>query len=245
MIYNCLNPSEYAQGPGGRRLFVMGEFGAHKGQDRLIKYCVQAGLELDIAGPVARIMELDDIEAEAAKGARSDYADVPDFKLYCSVRHLIDGQRIKFHGSVGGELKRHLLGNALALVMPNRWSEPFGMVAIEAMASGTPVVAMQTGALPELIRHGVTGYLAPTFDELCGYLDSKRIALLDRSLSRPHVLRKFSAEAIAKQYMDLYRQLSQRKKYVTTPRRQTQLSRLIEPVFSESLKSNLPESTNM
>ena len=204
IIYNGLKPSDYTVGDGSGELLVLGRICHDKGQDRLIEYCAASGTKLEVAGTVAELSTVEEIEAEYAKGPESTIGRKADFQTYTKIRHLIDGEVIRFHGNVGGELKTHLLGSAPALVVPNRWSEPFGMVAIEAMASGTPVVAMNTGAMPELIKHGVTGYLADTFDELCEYLKPEAIAKLDRAACRQHVEDNFSIRAIAQDFISFY-----------------------------------------
>jgi len=205
IIYNGLNPADYPVGRGSSgRLLVLGRICADKGQDRLVDYCATNKVTLDIAGTVAEIASIEEMEAEIAKGSASKITSKADFKTFLSFRHQIDGEVIRFHGNVSGEHKHQLLGEATALVVPNRWEEPFGMVAIEAMASGTPVVAMATGAMPELVEHGVTGYLAQTWEELCEYLRPEMLAKLDRSASRAHVEENFSIPALAHQFIELY-----------------------------------------
>ena len=205
IIYNGLEPADYPVGSGSSgRLLVLGRICADKGQDRLVEYCAANNIALDVAGTVAEIASVDEMEAEIAKGISSAITGKADFKTYLSFRHLIDGEFIRFHGNVSGGHKHQLLGEATALVIPNRWEEPFGMVAIEAMASGTPVVAMATGAMPELIEHGVTGYLAETWEDFCNYLRPEMLAKLDRSASRQHVENNFSISALATQFIELY-----------------------------------------
>jgi len=205
IIYNGLNPSEYPEGRGlSGRLLVLGRVCNDKGQDRLVQYCASNNIALDVAGTVAEVATIDEMEAEIAKGSDSRITGKADFKNFLAFKHLIDGESIRFHGNVSGDHKHQLLGEATALVVPNRWEEPFGMVAIEAMASGTPVVAMASGAMPELIEHGVTGYLAETWEELCDYLRPEMLAKLDRSASRKHVDNHFSIPALAGQFIELY-----------------------------------------
>jgi glycosyltransferase involved in cell wall biosynthesis len=241
VIYNCLNLDDFQPGQNTGRYLVLGRFRDDKGQDRLIEYCARAGIGLDVAGPVAEMTDLAEIEAEVAKGKESQYADNPSFQLFLKVHHLIDGQQIRFHGNVGGELKQRLLREAKALVVPNRWAEPFGMVAIEAMASGTPVIAMNSGAMPELIEHGVTGYLTDTFEELCRHLSADTIGQLDRTACRPHVEANFSAGAIAAQYLSLYRRLAQSKTMASSLNLGLQTQRQ-EVVLYERLPTSEPPS---
>jgi glycosyltransferase involved in cell wall biosynthesis len=207
IIYNGLRPEDYPVGRGGPRLLVMGRITRDKGQDRLVKYCAKEGLELDVAGTVAEMTNPRRIVDELAQGSASDMAGRADFELFRRIRRHIDGEQIIFHGNVSGRLKHKLLGGSRALVMPNRWAEPFGMVVIEAMASGTPVVAMNSGAMPELIEHGVTGYLADTFEQLCDYLRPEAIDQLDREACPQHVAERFSTSLLAQQWLSLYREV--------------------------------------
>lgn len=218
VIYNGVKPSEFKLGAGGDRLLVLGRLCQDKGQDRLVDFVKQSDLKLDIAGTVAEMSTIAEIDAELELGNESRHAQHPDLKLYRDIKPHIDGDKIRFFGNVAGSLKEELLGGSAAMVMPNRWAEPFGMVAIEAMASGTPVVAMGTGALPELIVHGVTGYLAESFEELTHFLDPKMIARLDRAKCREHVEKNFSTTALAKQYVNLYTQMIEKTKPLKTAR---------------------------
>jgi len=111
---------------------------------------------------------------------------------------------VEFLGEVTDAEKAELLGNALALLSPIRWSEPFGLAVIEAMACGTPVVARPLGALPELIVDGVTGYFANTVDEMAARC--AEISSLDRANCRRHVERSFSVSAMVDGYERAYRQ---------------------------------------
>jgi glycosyltransferase involved in cell wall biosynthesis len=89
--------------------------------------------------------------------------------------------------------------------MPSRWQEPFGMAAIEAMACGTPVVALRSGALPEIIDHGVTGFVVDRPDEMAAAIDCAR--RLDRGRIRAHVAERFDITETARRYVELYRSL--------------------------------------
>jgi glycosyltransferase involved in cell wall biosynthesis len=207
VIHNCIEAAAYPVGQGGQRLLVMGRFDPNKGQDQLIKYCADHNIALDVAGPVAGISDRDEVLAEAAKGHASEHWEKPAFRAFVESLPYIDGNLIRYHGNVGGTKKFNLLGGAAALVMPNRWAEPFGMVALEAMACGTPVIASGGGALVEIVAPGVTGYLADDFDHLTSYLTPEAIGRLDRQACRVHVQRHFSADAIAKQFIVTYEQM--------------------------------------
>lgn len=103
-----------------------------------------------------------------------------------------------------------LISNAKALLFPIDWEEPFGMAVIEALACGTPVVAMNRGAMPEIIEHGVNGFLANTEKEFFEY--ANRVDEIDPEACRKSVEQKFSAKTMAEAYVDRYRQTIKRAK---------------------------------
>jgi glycosyltransferase involved in cell wall biosynthesis len=112
---------------------------------------------------------------------------------------------VEFLGEVGGAEKYALLGAAVALLNPIQWMEPFGLVMIEAMATGTPVVATHMGSAPEIVDDGVTGYLASSPDELaCRLL---RAADLDRATVRARTEDRFSTERMVDDHLALYARL--------------------------------------
>ncbi len=116
----------------------------------------------------------------------------------------IDQQQIKFIGPVTDVQKSALLGNALAFLMPITWDEPFGIVMVEAMACGTPVIALNRGAVPEIITENLTGFICTNTDECARRV--LEVNKLNRQQIREQALSKFGASAIAKQYLKLYRQ---------------------------------------
>ena len=117
--------------------------------------------------------------------------------------HLSD--RIVYHGPVGGEERIHALGRARALLHLINFDEPFGLSVIEAMACGTPVIAVRRGSMPELIDDGVTGLLVRAADEAVAAVD--RAGTLDRAACRRAVESRFSVEAMADAYIALYRRI--------------------------------------
>ena len=118
---------------------------------------------------------------------------------------LFDHTLIDFVGEVDEEQNRDLLVNAYALLFPIDWPEPFGMVQIEAMACGTPVLAMRRGAVPEIVEHGVTGLIGDSVEELVEL--APYLGKLDRLRVRNTVAQRFSARAMAAGYAAVYRQL--------------------------------------
>ena len=95
------------------------------------------------------------------------------------------------------------ISEAKALLFPIRWEEPFGMVMIEALACGTPVVAMNRGAVPEIIEHGVNGFIADTEAEFAQYM--KRVGEIDPHACRASVEAKFAIDTMAKAYIERYK----------------------------------------
>jgi glycosyltransferase involved in cell wall biosynthesis len=112
---------------------------------------------------------------------------------------------VDFIGEIGEADKSAFLGNALALLFPINWPEPFGLVMIEAMACGTPVIAWNCGSVPEIVEHGVTGFIVRSQQEA---LDAvAQLKSLNRLRIRHICERRFSATAMAKRYVDVYARL--------------------------------------
>lgn len=114
----------------------------------------------------------------------------------------IDNKNITNLGNVSGKRKQALLSNAKALLFPINWEEPFGMAVIEALASGTPVIAMNRGAMSEIIKHGVNGFLANNEEEFAEYMG--RVNEID-----PVECRR-SVETMASAYIERYREAIKR-----------------------------------
>ena len=110
-------------------------------------------------------------------------------------------------GQLAGKDKDDLLRDAAALLFPIRWPEPFGLVMIEAMACGTPVLALREGSVPEIVDDGVTGFIRDTEDELVDAV--KRIADLDRARCRADVEQRFSPAAMTDAYERVYERVVQ------------------------------------
>lgn len=117
----------------------------------------------------------------------------------------LDGAQISYIGPVNDAQKNVLLGQAAAFLMPILWDEPFGIVMAEALACGTPVLGLRRGAVPEVVEHGVTGFVTDTLDELIEA--AGRLPGLDRAASRARAERLYSAEVVADGYLKVYRDL--------------------------------------
>lgn len=118
------------------------------------------------------------------------------------VRPLLDGENAVYLGEVSQEEKVRLISRAAAFLFPIQWEEPFGLVMAESLACGTPVLATRWGAAPEVVEHGVTGFLADTPDGLLPFLD--RIEEIDPLTCRRVAEERFSPRAMAEGYMEIY-----------------------------------------
>jgi glycosyltransferase involved in cell wall biosynthesis len=116
----------------------------------------------------------------------------------------VDGDRVIYAGEVSQEEKVRIISRARAFLFPIQWDEPFGLVMAEALACGTPVLATRWGAVPEVVEHGLTGFLADTPEELAPYL--KRIDELDPLTCRRRAEERFSPRVMAEGYVELFEQ---------------------------------------
>jgi glycosyltransferase involved in cell wall biosynthesis len=183
-VHNALPASAIDARPRHDRdgpVLWLARFTADKGPDLAIEACRSADVPLVLAGKCNELTE------------RRYLKKTVQPMLHDGVELVLNGDR--------GTTQR-LLREARCLVMPIRWNEPFGMVMIEAMAVGTPVVALRRGAVPEIVRHGVTGWLADDPAELPDLL--KRVDELDPAACVAHVREKFSAGLMARRYERVY-----------------------------------------
>ena len=132
------------------------------------------------------------------------------------IRPMIeDNPLVEFVGEIGDHQKSAFLGGAEALLFPIDWPEPFGLVMIEAMACGTPVVAFRRGSAPEIVEDGATGYLVDTVEQAIAA--AGRAHLLDREAIRARFDLRFSATAMARSYLDVYGDLLARRPFAEEP----------------------------
>lgn len=131
--------------------------------------------------------------------------DYFDFRI----KPLIDGKKIQFVGASDFAKKVELLKNAKALIFPVKRPEPFGLVVIEAMACGTPVIAFKEGSLPELIEEGKTGFLVSSIEEACQSL--KKIDKISREYCREYVQKNFGLKRMVNRYEKLYKKIIKNK----------------------------------
>jgi glycosyltransferase involved in cell wall biosynthesis len=121
------------------------------------------------------------------------------------VAPALDQRSVVFHGAIGGAERAQALGSARALLHLVNFDEPFGLSVVEALACGTPVIASNRGSMPELIDHGVTGFLVDSVDAAVDAID--RIGEIDRAACRAAVSARFTVDRMADRYLDLYRSL--------------------------------------
>ena len=114
----------------------------------------------------------------------------------------VDGRCVRYVGETGGERKRRLFADARGLLMPIRWDEPFGMVMVEALACGTPVIAFPEGAAVEIVQDGLNGYLVDDEDAMAAAV--ARLARIKRPDCRTSVQERFDLDMIAAQYETIY-----------------------------------------
>jgi glycosyltransferase involved in cell wall biosynthesis len=167
--------------PTGGYLAFLGRMSPEKGPEVAIRLAKRAGVPLRIA-------------------AKVDSADQPYFKTV--IEPLLEHPLVEFVGEIGDERKSEFLGNARALLFPIRWPEPFGLVMIEALACGTPVVAFDSGAVPEVIQHGVNGFIVDSEEQALRAID--RAGQLDRRGVRATFDRRFTADSMARAYVEVY-----------------------------------------
>jgi glycosyltransferase involved in cell wall biosynthesis len=171
------------------RFAFVGRISPEKGADRAVAIARACGMPLDIA-------------------AKVDFSDRPYFES--TIEPLLDDPQVRFVGEIGQEAKNDFIGNALALLMPIDWPEPFGLVMIEAMACGTPVIAYNCGAVPEIVEDGVTGFIVEDLEQAIAA--AKHIEDIDRRQCRLAFERRFVAEVMARQYLEVYRELVERSR---------------------------------
>ena len=182
-VYHGLPENLYRFRPGpGSYLACLGRISPEKGIDRAIAIARQVGIPLRIAAKVDR--------------ADQEYFDTV-------IAPLLADPLVDYIGEIGDDRKEDFLGNAQALLFPIDWPEPFGIVMIEAMACGTPVIARPCGSVPELIEDGRTGFIGDSVEDLVEAV--KRIDTIDRAECRRYVEQRFSVPRMVDDYEVLYR----------------------------------------
>jgi glycosyltransferase involved in cell wall biosynthesis len=184
-IYHGLPLSLYdcSEQPGDYLAFI-GRISPEKRLDRAIEIAARSGMKLRVA-------------------AKTDAADREYMEQV--IRPILRNSSAEFIGEIGDKDKKEFLANAYALLFPIDWPEPFGLVIIEAMACGTPIIAYRCGSVPELIQEGITGYMV---DDIYGALEALgKIPSFDRGRCRRVFEERFSATRMAHDYLSVYRRV--------------------------------------
>ena len=186
VVYNAVDLNEISFNDQPEDFFIIvGRMTPGKGIAEAIRVAKKAGARLVIIGHVT--------------------THLPWSEEYFlkEVKPHIDGDRIRYIERLAYRDLVAMMGKAKGFLFPLQWDEPFGMVVIEAMAAGTPVLAYQRGSMPELIKHGETGYLVENEDEMVEM--TRRVETLDRGRCRNWVQERFSVEQMVNAYERLYR----------------------------------------
>ncbi len=185
-VYHGLPEQLLLPGNGsGGYLAFLGRISPEKAPDLAIRIAARAGMRLKIA-------------------AKIDAVDREYFKA--EIEPLLAQPHVEFIGEIGEHEKAEFLGNAAGLLFPIAWQEPFGLVMIEAMACGTPVIALRNGSVPEVVDDGITGFVVD--DEAEAASAAEQVHLLDRTLIRTIFEERFTARRMAEDYTRIYRDLT-------------------------------------
>jgi glycosyltransferase involved in cell wall biosynthesis len=184
-IHHGLPQNSLCKGPGGGYLAFLGRISPEKAPDAAIRIAAQAGMPLRIA-------------------AKVDKVDEEYFKT--RIEPLLSQPDVEFIGEIGEHQKSEFLGNAAALLFPIAWREPFGLVMIESMACGTPVIAFNNGSVSEVLENGVTGFVVTSEYEAAKAV--RKIPQLDRDRIRAEFDRRFTAQHMAGNYLKLYARMA-------------------------------------
>jgi glycosyltransferase involved in cell wall biosynthesis len=193
-VYHGIELDDYQPPPEpGRYLAFLGRVSPSKGLDAAIRVARRAGMPVKVA---ARLP----LRAGYAPDAEEDW------RYYQEVaRPLLDGPGVQFVGEVGGRDKCDFLSAAAALLFPIAWPEPFGLVMPEALACGTPVIALSNGSVPEVIEDGLTGFVRDDEDGMVAAV--ARLHEIDRAACRAEAERRFSPSVMADGYERVYEEL--------------------------------------
>jgi len=189
VVHHGIDVADYTFGDGdGGYVALLGRMTENKGVHRAIAIAKAAGVPLKIAAKMREPHERQYFETFVEP-------------------HLGDG--VEYLGEVDADGKRELLASASALLNPISWREPFGMAMLESLACGTPVVGSPQGAAPEIVEHGVTGFLSDSDDELAACL--RAVDRIDRAGCRQQVSERFSIERMVAGYVEVYERARSRQ----------------------------------
>lgn len=188
-VHHGLPETLFECGPGdGGYLAFLGRMSPEKRPDLAIEIAERVGLPLKMA-------------------AKVDGADIEYFASVVEPR-LRASRHAEYIGELDDTGKNEFLGSARALLFPIDWPEPFGLAMIEALACGTPVIAFDRGSVPEVIRHGVSGFIVNSVDEAARAVES--LHMIDRPDCRAEFEQRFAASRMARDYLDVYARVAQK-----------------------------------
>ncbi|HDP70522.1 MAG TPA: glycosyltransferase family 4 protein [Actinobacteria bacterium] len=189
-VYNAIDVDQYKFESKKEDYFLfLSRISPSKGAHLAIDVAKRAGIKLVVAGKID-------------PGGDTEYFEE---KIYPQV----DGEQIKFLGEVTDKRKKELLRDARAFIFPLQWSEPFGLVMIEAMASGAPVIAFPYGSVPEIVVDGENGFIVESIDEMVKAVT--KIDEIDSFKCRNYVEKKFSAPRMVDDYEEIYQKIIKNK----------------------------------
>jgi glycosyltransferase involved in cell wall biosynthesis len=200
----------------GKYLAFLGRISPEKRPDLAIEIARRSGMRLKIA-------------------AKVDRADREYFENV--VKPLLSTPGIEYIGEINETQKAEFLGGAVALLFPVDWPEPFGLVMIEALACGTPVIARPCGSVPEILRHGVTGFVASSLDDLVAAVE--KVRTISRRACGEEFETRFTAEVMAASYERIYYQLIERSQAVSRPVEHTRYNSSLTSLSDTAEKAQL------
>ncbi len=190
-VYNAIDVDSYELGEKKKDYYVyVSRISPSKGSDIVVDVALKAGVKLIMAGKIDPGNDYEFFEQKVAP--------------------KIDGKQIIFKGEVSEEEKRTLFREAKGFIFPLQWSEPFGLVMIEAMAAGTPVIAFPLGSVPELVDDGKTGFVVQDIEQMVEAV--KRVEEIDPAQCRRTVEARFGIKTMVDGYEELYGKISKQRK---------------------------------
>jgi glycosyltransferase involved in cell wall biosynthesis len=222
VVHHGISMREYyrVNAPKGDYFVWLGRFMPEKGAHLAIEAAKRAKVPLILAGIIDR------------------HAKVSMDYFYEVIKPQIGSEQISYIGPVNVNQKMHLFSRARGLLNPIEWEEPFGMVMIEAMSQGCPVISFARGAAPEIVADQVSGFLVRTVDEMVERIS--QIDTIDRNAVRMHFERNFSARVMAEKYTEVYKQVIQMNRNVTPSELSPTAGEIIKSPALEKAKVSSP-----
>lgn len=195
VVYNGLNLRSFPFNQNAQNyLFSLGQITRDKGQHLAIKIAQDLEITLIIGGKISE--------------SPTDSEDKVYFET--EIRPHLKKGKIEYIGELNDTQKKEYYKNAKAFLMPISCKEAFGLVMIESLACGTPVVALREGAVPEIVQHGINGYITDNMDDFRDYVS--KVSCIDRHICRESVINRFDISVAAKNYIKVYEDIIRRSK---------------------------------